>query len=177
MSCNAQPEGTPLKYKNNYKVKKSTYIGDSTEISNILSKMLSKHLHPFRPETQFNSETDIHIDSIIYSPDELRMIVFVVTKNSTDKLFKKENGELFFYNANYLFCSRIDKNAPINVYDYVGYNLINYYSYKEIKEQLYEHCFIDLGKDDKYNVDDVRFWKSSDFNWIVEHSEATKAPL
>ena len=176
ISCNSKPANTPLKYKNNYKVSEDVYSRDSTEISKVLTMMLSKHVHPFRPEKQFDFNTEIRINSIIYSPDKLKMIVFVITKNSTDKLLKKENGQLFFYNGNYLYCLRGNKNSPIKVFDYAAFNLTHYYSYKEIKDRLDEHCFIDLGKENKYNVDDVRFWESNDFVQVIKNSESTQIP-
>jgi len=175
MSCKGQTNKTLSRYESTVKVSKSLYQGDSMQVHDILKKMLYQHLHPFRPQKQFDSETKIFVDSILYSPDRLRMVVFVITRNSTGKLLKKENKAPFFYNANYLFCSRDNEKSHIRVYDYVGFNLVNYYKYNEVKERLKEFCFSGLGgKQNKYNIDDKRFWKSNDFEWVLKNSQATQ---
>ncbi|MBW4888470.1 hypothetical protein KXQ82_02035 [Mucilaginibacter sp. HMF5004] len=175
VSCNSQPSTLSMQYKNVVNVSKKNYSKDSLQIDGVLRMMLNKHLHPFKPDEQFDLNTRILIDSIIYSKDILHMIVFVITKNNTNKLLKKENSEMYFYNGNYLFCSRENKNSPIKVYDYTGFNLVYYYNYKDLKKRLREYCFIDMGKEKgKYNIDDIRFWKSDDFKWVINNSEATQ---
>ncbi|MDB5004940.1 MAG: hypothetical protein JWQ34_3165 [Mucilaginibacter sp.] len=174
ISCKHQSSITPLEYKNISIVSHTLYMKDSLEIYKVLIKMLNKHIHPFKTKNQFDNKTSIYIDSIIYSPDKLRMAVLVITKNSTDKLIKKENNELYFYNANYLFCSRDDTRSPIKVYDYTEFNLVYYYNLNEIKERLHEYCFLDLANENKFNLDDIRLWYSSDFELIVKNSEGTQ---
>jgi hypothetical protein len=176
MSCNNQPSTTSLKYKTIVKLDKRQYTKDSIEIYAVLKKMLSAHLNPFIPVKEFDSGTKILVDSIIYSPDKLRIIVFVITKNTVDKLLIKENDSLFFYNANYLYCSRTNKNSPIKIYDYAGFKLVNYYNLKDIKERLRDYCFHENQDEieENYNLDDVRFWKSKGFDWVIKNSVETQ---
>ncbi len=175
ISCNNQKSGTPKKYKSIVNVSQQGYFKDSIEIGDVLKKMLTSHLHPFRPEKEFDATTQIFIDSIIYSPDKSKLIVFVIKKNSTNKLLKKENNELYYYNGNFLFCSRDDIDSKIKIYDYAGFNLVNYYVKNDLKERLKEYCFLDRGQEKgKYNIDDIRFWNSDDFNWVINNSQATK---
>jgi hypothetical protein len=176
MTCNRQNSTTPREYRNTNRVNHNLYLKDSVEAFSVLKLMLKKNLHPFRPEKQFDSNTSIFLDSIIYSPDKLKMVVFVITKNSTNKLSEKEGKEPYFYNANYLFCSRETKDSSIKIYDYAAFNLVYYYSYNEIKKRLNEYCFLDLGqqKENKYNLDDLRFWQSDDFKWVSKNFNATQ---
>lgn len=170
LSCNGRSSSTTASYKNKSVIDINLYRDDSVKVHHILEKMLTEHLHPFTPVSQFDIDTKLYIDSIIYSPDKLRMIVFLITRNSTDKLLKKENGEQYFYNANYLFASRED---GITIYDYVGFNLVYYYNYDSIKQRLHEYCFSDLARDHKFNIDDVRFWNSDEFKWVMNNAKGT----
>lgn len=173
-SCQNPPSGTPSEFKIKSNYDSVTYKKDSVEIESILRKMLSKHMNPFQPLKQFDSNTKIYLDSIIYSPDRLRMVAFVITKNSTDKLLKRENNALFFYKANYLFCSRNSKFSPITVYDYTGFNLAYYYDYDDIKKRLNEYCFFEMAGQGGYNLDDIRFWQSDRFARIIKNASPTQ---
>lgn len=168
---------TPKKYQ--YKIHEATteeYQEDTTSIRSVLIKMLEKQVNPFDLKT-YDTETDLYIDSLVYSPDQLRMIVLIIAKNSATKLLRRENESLFYYDAFYLFCSRESANDPIKVYDYSGYRLSNFYNYVEISEALQEYCFRRLlrreGTEQHYNIDDVRFWSSKDFEWVLNNATAT----
>ena len=176
LSCKSESSTTPLKYLNTSKVKKAIYSIDSLEISKILKKMIAERQQPFDSEKIFDSKTKVYVDSIIYSPDKLLMIAFVITQNTTNKLMKKENNEPYFYNANYLLCSKSNENTPIKVYDFADFYLVVYYNYKDIKERLKEHCFSDLQKENKYNLNDIRFWKSNDCQWILNNAKGIELP-
>ena len=170
ISCHEGSSVTAVNYKNRQTIDPNLYRKDSIEIHRVLKKMLSQHVHPFVPAKLFDTTTRIYVDSIIYSPNRLKMIAFVITRNSTTKLLKKENNEPYFYNANYLYCSRQNKEMPIKIYDYVGFNLVYYYSYESVKQRLQEYCFSDLANENKFNVDDLRFWYSEDFHWVMNNS-------
>jgi hypothetical protein len=181
ISCTTNYPPTPPQYKTNAKVSSLVYKKDTTEIRKVINTMLIKHRNPFKSVDLFNSKTVIYIDSLIYGSDKLRMILFVISKNSTDKLLRKENLKKYFYNANYLFCTRESLNSPLKVYDYRGFNLVFFYSYSEIKEALNDYCFYRLSaestKDDvHYNIDDIRFWRSDEFKLVEQYSRATQYP-
>ena len=169
--------GTPTKYK--YRIKGVTHVeysSDTIAIQRILTKMLDKRIKPLDLKT-YDEKTVLFIDSLVYSPDKLRMIVFVITRNSTMKMLHRENDAPFFYDAYYLFCSRDSLNKPIKVYSRAGFGLINFYDYAEIREALHKYCFNQLlkldGTTQHYNIDDVRFWKSKDFELVLRNSPAT----
>jgi hypothetical protein len=168
---------TPSKYK--YKVNKTakaSYSIDTTAIRPILTKMLDKQIKPLDLKP-YDKGTDLFIDSLVYSPDQLRMIVFVIVKNSTMKLLRRENDSTYYYDAYYLFCSRESLSMPMKVFNYSGYRLSRFYDHSEIRDALREYCFNRLlkldGTEQHYNIDDVRFWRSKDFEWVLKNSTAT----
>jgi hypothetical protein len=168
---------TPQAYK--YKISetaRATYSSDTTAVTSILKKMLNDRTKPFNLK-MYDKETDFFIDSLVYSPDQLRMIVFVIARNATSKMLHRENDSAYFYDAYYLYCARDSMKDPIKIYDRAGYGLVNFYDFTEIREALKEYCFNRLLKVDDteqhYNIDDIRFWTSKDFEWVVNNSTAT----
>ena len=168
---------TQLKYK--YKIPATAfarYSDDTTAIRTILQKMLIKKTEPFDLKL-YDSQTNLVIDSLIYGPDQLRMIVFVIARNSSTKLSSRENDSPFFYYAYYLFGSRQSMKDPINVFDYSGYRLGNFYDRAEISEALRDYCFNRMQRvestEQYYNVDDKRFWNSNYFERVLRNSTAT----
>lgn len=180
-SCgNDNYKATPLKFKSVVKINKASYIADKNQICLVIKKMVNAKINPFDIK-EYDKNTRIFVDTIIYSPDKTRLITFIITKNNTEKLLKKENNENYYYNANYLFCVKNNTTNVIGVFDYSSFNLVNFYSYKEIKEALYDYCFYRLfGESTQenihYNIDDSRFWQSKDFERVIKHSNQTQVP-
>lgn len=177
-TCQNIYNSTPKEYKNITTVSSTMYQSDTSEIRKILERMLNEHLHPFRPKEHFDSASKIHLDTLIYSPDKLRMIVFVITENNTNKLESKTNNAKMFFNGNYLFCLRESLSSRISVYDYSSSNFVHYYQYNDLKTRLYNYCFRELSYqtfngEKQYNIDDLRFWNSDVFKWVVVNSKAT----
>lgn len=169
---------TPPGYK--YKLEQYaglTYTNDTTVIRAILTKMRNEKIKPFNLK-MYDEQTDLFIDSVVYSPDQLRMILFVITRNSTSKMLRRENESSYYYDAYYLYCSRDSLKEPIKVYDYAGYRLSFFYHYPEISGTLRDYCFNQLleldGTEQHYNIDDKRFWSSKDFEWLINNSKTTK---
>ena len=168
---------TPQSYK--YRIRSTAlarYSDDTTAVRPILFKMLVNQTKPFNLKT-YDEGTDLFIDSLIYSPDQYRMIVLVVAKNSSMKLSLRENGSPYFFDAYYLFCSRQSLKEPIKVYDYDGYGLSTFYDYTEIREALREYCFSRMMRKERdeqyYNIDDKRFWSSKYFERVLSNSTPT----
>lgn len=173
-----QIDETPLKYK--YKVDGitfQTYSRDTAMVHATLVKMLHEHTNPFDQQA-YDDDTDLFVDSLVYGPDRLRMIVLVIVKNETVKLLKRENDSTFYYDAYYLFCERKSPQNSIHVYDYSGDRLSRFYDYEKISAALREYCFTrlrnDEGDEPHFNVDDKRFWDSQTFKWVLENSKATR---
>jgi hypothetical protein len=180
-SCgNDSYNGTPAKFKSFVKINNAVYVADKNQTYSIIKKMINAKINPFDIE-EYDDNTNVFIDTLIYSPDQKMLIAFIITKNSIEKLLRKENNEKYYYNANYLFCLKNNIEGKIGVFDYAGFNLVNFYSYNEIKEALHDYCFYRLfgestRKNIHYNLDDVRFWKSKDFEMIIKNSKVTQIP-
>jgi len=175
IGCDSKYKSTPLKYKNLKSVDQKMYNADKFEIDLVLKKMMDENSAPFRPKEQFDEQSKFFLDTILYSPDKLRMAILIITKNGTNKLLNNNNLGKFFFNANYLFCSRSSLKSPIGIYDYSSYNIVYYTNYKDVRQRLHEYCFKELSSqniDGKkiYNVDDLRFWHSDGFNWVMNNS-------
>ncbi|MBB2147397.1 hypothetical protein [Pedobacter gandavensis] len=180
LSCSTDnvSKPTPTKYKVRVKVTKTVYSRDSIQVYRALKQMLNMHLNPFSSKMIYDQQSQLNIDSLIYGPNKLRMVVLVIVRNNTNKLLVKENKEKYYYNGFYLFCSRDNFQAPIKVYERSCFGLMNFYSYGEIKQVLHDYCFLRLFgesslNDIHYNVDDLRFWNSVDFEWILKNSKPT----
>jgi hypothetical protein len=172
-------KGTPINFKSRVKIDKPNLITDKKQINSIIKKMIVEKVNPFDLNV-YDENTVIFVDTLIYSPDQTRLVAFIVDRNNTEKLVKKENNERYYYNATYLFGKK-DKTGNIGIFDYCHFGLVNFYSYKEIREALYNYCFYRLlGESTQenihYNVDDVRFWKSKDFERVIKNSKETMLP-
>ena len=165
-----------LSNSNSSKIDTALFKKDKVRLQLVVTKMIQKNKNPFQDKLQFDSLTECFIDSIIYSPDKLRSIAFVIIRNSNRKL-TLDPGDLngHYYNAYYFYCSRNNVQSQIRLYEYSGYSLVRDPSYAEVRYALYENCFkkmsLNSTKDDEiYNMNDTRFWKSSYFNWVIQSS-------
>ncbi|MCJ0743869.1 hypothetical protein [Pedobacter montanisoli] len=163
-SCNNK--STSERYK--YQVSFSTieYQRDSLNLSKVLNIMLNKNIKPFRPPAKYGKNTDIYIDSILYGPDKLRLVVLLITKLQDES-----------YDGFFLFCKKDDIKSSIKVYDESSFGFINFQTYNDVKNALNEYCFRRRvtdhpwkNKEPKYNMDDIRFWSSREFIDITSDS-------
>jgi hypothetical protein len=174
-SCGQQTPTTPKKFKNNFVVDSNEYTRDSTYLYYTLETMAIKNIKPFTPSTYYTKSTKIYVDSILFSPNNQRMIVFVISRVEIKK--SSNGGHEFEYNANFLFCKRDTLQEKIRVFEYSPYNLGNFETYKDVQTALYELCFVRRSsdpwneKEPRYNMDDIRFWNSQEFNDIISKSK------
>ncbi len=179
LSCqgNTNQSSTPSEYTYTINTAaQASYSSDTTAIRPILAKMLEKKIGPFRLE-EYDSQTGFYIDSLITSPDQLRSVIFVITRNSTSKLLLRENALDYYFNAFYLYSSKEAIDSPQIIYDYSGYRLNGFYDRHEIREALREYCFNRLfrldGEEQIYNINDKRFWNSKSWEWVLKYAAAT----
>lgn len=177
ISCTAKKKQDSDKYKYSVVVNAQQYAIDSIYLCGVLNEMLSKNINPFSPKGYYVNATSVYLDSILYGPDKLRNVVFVISK------VPLKNGS-YDFNANYLFASRDSASAAIKVYVYSPFNIGNYKSYNEVKESLHDLCFERRmtdhwwnGKQPRYNINDVRFWSSDEFNSIMSNQTFVQKDL
>jgi hypothetical protein len=175
-SCKRDVEvnSTPALFKyDGDSVSASMYSGDTAIIHDILKQMLSTKIGPFELDI-YDSRTNVVIDSLIYSPDQARMIVLLIVKNRTSKLLTRDNDSDYYYDAYYLYCSKDAQDGRVTVYDYSGYRLNFFYDREDIVDALHDYCFNRLAGQDgaeyHYNIDDIRFWSSDDFEWVINNA-------
>jgi|GEM_PF-5445916 len=152
------------------------YGQDSAYLAAVIKSVIIHNKRPYQNKQEFDETTEYYIDSFIYSPDKLRLIAFVITKNSNRKnIYDRQDIKGYHFGANYFFCSRDSIGTAIKVYDYTPYSLVRYPSYETVKALLQEYCFQRLALKSTeqypmYNVNDSRFWHSMLFDLLVKSS-------
>lgn len=157
------------RYSNNIKISSALYSKDSVIImTKIRDEIVKKEGGFYAPK--YSSETFVHIDTIIYSPDSSRLISFIVN----NAFF--ENKETLEGKA-YL---GIRNNDTLNVVFY-GYNLNGFSpsDSEKIKKYQYQYFFNDFSKIEEegyeYNVNDIRFWTNFKFWDKIEKNMESRA--
>jgi hypothetical protein len=87
-SC--QRTKTPKEFLYEVNVKKTTYLSDTLYLRKILNKILINNLRPFHIKELYDKNTILYIDTVFYSPDFKKMVVFVIAKNA----YMKYDGNL-----------------------------------------------------------------------------------
>jgi hypothetical protein len=178
-SCGQIVKPTSSKLKFDVFVNSKDYQSDSIYLYFVLETMLAKHIRPFTPAEYYDKNSVVHIDSILYGPNKLRLIVLTITKVSK-KLQNPDvdyKSKLFDFNANYFYCERSSQDSSIRIYDYNFITLGNYNNYVDAKSALFEFCFLRRAtgrpwkdKEPMYNMDDIRFWNSEEFKNITSEN-------
>ena len=162
---------TSDKFLNKTVVKKEDYTKDSLTISTKLKELLLQHEDFFYSKEYFE-ETDIIIDTIIYSPDLNKLAVLVLTKNPTSRQLMPTENEMWYYNAtSYLGIRQSDTISLSRL----GPDFTNSTDKQEQSNYVRQACFRTFVSKDttekyahKYNLNDVRFWTSSEWQKIEE---------
>jgi hypothetical protein len=182
--CNNYVQPTPKKYKYAALAKsKDQYRNDSIVLIHSLDTLLSKHIDPFSPPSAYNTKfTTIYIDSILYSPDKNGIVIFIITKRNKNKVENIRNSkDEYFFDARYLYAKRDRVNNGFKLYNYSSIAFVNFTSFKEAENVLFEYCFgrratdHNFSKDEPfYNMDDIRFWDGNQFRNIYNDTSFIK---
>lgn len=131
----------------------------------MLNKMLAQNTEPFSPHKSYNKfATSIYLDTLLYGPDETKMIIFIIHKTDPTKIeHYGEDTIRFHYGTNYFYCLKDTIAGHYKIFDYGTVNFVNFHSYNAAKNVLYEYCFkrraVEKNADGiKYNMNDLRFW-------------------
>lgn len=148
------------------------YHADTSYLHEIMRKMIGDHIAPFRPATEYDEETNIFIDTVLYDKDSLKAMALVITENSIFKLKARLSEADNFYSGYYFFCRRDRRGEPLKVFKYNPYRLGRYESYRQVQHRLRYESFTRRSKDvwndeSKYNFDDQKFWSGSEYNEIT----------
>ena len=162
---------TPNQFLNKTVVKKENYTKDSLRISTKLKELLLQHEDFFYSKEYFEG-TDIIIDTIIHSPDFNKLAVLVLTKNPTSRQRMPTENEMWYYNATSYLGIRQSDTISLS---WLGPSFTNSTDKQEQSNYIRQECFRTfISKDTtekyahKYNLNDVRFWTSSEWQKIEE---------
>ena len=162
---------TPDQFLNKTVTKKEDYTNDSLKIVLKLKELLLQHEDFFYPRDYFEG-TEIFIDTILYSPDHNRLAVLFITKNPTSRQLIPTKNEMWYYDGtSYLGIRQADTISL----SHLGTGFANFNDKQELSDCIRQECFRTFVSKDttekyahKYNLNDVRFWTSSEWQKIEE---------
>ena len=162
---------TPDQFLNKTVIKKEDYTKDSLTLLAKFKALLLQQEDFFNSEEYFEG-TDIIIDTILYSPDFNKLAVLVLTKNPTSRQTMPNENEEWYYNATSYLGVRQSDTIGLS---WLGPSFTNSPDRQEQSNYIRQKCFrIFVSKDTaekyahKYNLNDVRFWTSSEWGKIED---------
>lgn len=78
------------KFKSAVSVSDSLYANDSTFLTQAIKQEIKEHTNVFYSE-EYDTDTRIFIDSIMYSTDFNKMVFFIISENKNSSLYKGMN--------------------------------------------------------------------------------------
>ncbi len=163
-SCNSL-----IEHKTDDGISRVRFVRDSSYIDSTIRKMIIKNIKPFNNKTEYQSKTEFQVDSLLYSPDSLGIVILLISKHPISQLLIQNLDSDYFYNGIYLFSKRNNIDSVLKVYTWSPWALQHFGSYKEIQKRLYFECFKRRSEDNwdsinrKYNFNDKEFWGSDEF--------------
>lgn len=162
---------TPDQYLNKTVAKKENYTKDSLIILAKLKQLLLQHEDFFDSE-EYYEETDIIVDTIVYSPDFKKFGVLFLTKIPTSRQLIPTENEKWYYNGTTYLGLRQSDTISLS---WLGPSFTNNTDKQEQSNYIRQKCFRTFVSKDttekyahKYNLNDVRFWTSSEWQKLEE---------
>lgn len=169
-------EPTLDRFKSTVKVPNSLYTNDSAYLVQAIKQEIREHTNAFYSK-EYDIDTKIFIDTIMYSPDFNKIVFFIINKNKNENLYKgmskeeavkviKENNfapyDDFHFNGNAYLGYR--KGDSLAIKDYFRIHINRYKTYLSLKKRLHQIFFKEYSEVDEkgfeYNIDDLRFWSN-----------------
>jgi hypothetical protein len=165
---------TPNEFLNSPEINETIYNKDKDVIISQIQHFLSTHSKSFYSKEYFDS-TILGIDTILYSPDQEKIAVFIFTKNPITRQSDPNFKYTYYYDASCYLGKR-----QIDTFDLKWLNrfsLINFYSQQEVTNDLRKMYFTEFATlkngDNTYtynvNLDDKRFWDC--YAWTQYYDE------
>lgn len=153
---------TPKEFVNNTIINKEKYSSDSANIVLQIQGFIKNHQESFNSK-EYDESTQIVVDTILYSPDYKKIAVFVIAKNPINKQRIPDKNYKWYYNATYYLGIKEQDSFLLN---WIGPNYTNSYNIESISKKIRNYYFKQRSSstnnsDDKYNIDDIRYWKDS----------------
>lgn len=160
---------TPNEFLNHTVIRTEGYTKDSTEILNQLKYLLINHKDFFYSKEYFEG-TEIIIDTILFAPGFNKLAVLVITKNPTYRQLLPNRKHEWYYDATCYLGVRQKDSISLSR---LGPNFSNSSYKQELSDDIREACFRTFVTKDtvgahvyKYNLNDIRFWESSEWKEI-----------
>ncbi|MGC4128048.1 MAG: hypothetical protein QM564_00500 [Bergeyella sp.] len=153
---------TPKEYVNNTIINKEKYSSDSANIVLQIQGFVKSHQESFYSK-EYDESTQIIVDTILYSPDYKKIAIIIIAKNPTNKQLIPDKKYKWYYNAT---CYLGIKQEDSFLLSWIGPNYTNSYDMEDISKRIRSYYFKQRSSsinnnDDKYNIDDIRYWKDS----------------
>jgi hypothetical protein len=180
VSCNSGMKNKSAgdKYVNHSIVTREKYKSDSLVIVYKLMIELQNQ-EAFFDNSSYNGLTQIIIDSIIYSPDYMKIAAFVVVKNSTKNQLYSDTNHAWYYDGTCYLGRGVGDSLKLY---WVGPGFTQSDNDDRISSFIRDHYFrLNNTRDStqpdycKYNLDDIRFWTCSIWDDLIIRDEKKKA--
>ncbi|NIG55046.1 hypothetical protein [Chitinophaga sp. Cy-1792] len=153
---------TQTAFLNNTIVSREQYTKDSNQIIQQLRKKLLAH-KGFFEGTAYDDETQLIIDSILYSPDFKKLGILLIAQNPESKQILPDKRYVWYYNATCFLAIREGDTLRVK---FIGPGFTNSHDRKALSDILRQEVFRNFARNSthKYNLNDTRFWASDFFN-------------
>lgn len=156
---------TPPEYRNATLVPHNIYSEDSLAFIKQIQELVESRESGFYP-ISYSYTSQIYIDTLIYSPNRLKAVFFVILKKPNSAVVGMNNYKETHFDAKAFLAERTDTLDYWDIRWFRIMNLNRYPTYDLISKKIHQRYFIDLIKIKnhegesryKYNLGDIRFW-------------------
>lgn len=160
---------TPNEYVSNIVVNKKEYSSDSVNVIRQIQDFVKNHQESFYSK-EYDESTRIIVDTILYSSDRKKIAAFIIAKNPVNKQRLPDKKYRWYYNAT---CYLGIKNQDSYFLSWIGPNYSNSYDMGSISRKIRNYYFKERSSNDnsndKYNINDIRYWNNSEDWQKIEH--------
>ena len=166
---------TPAEYLYHPNINRTIYQADRLYLKILCNVLLSKNIEPFDNKLLFDKNSILIIDTILYSPNADKLVVFVITQSDMDKegIIKSDTTKSWFTGFQFYGYRINNKNIIINKYCNYSFSGNNknelkdlFYSYALTRKQT-DHPF---EGQQQYNMNDIRLWSSKEIEFEFNDS-------
>ncbi|HEY3389376.1 MAG TPA: hypothetical protein VGK38_07390 [Prolixibacteraceae bacterium] len=170
---NCRGSRTPKEFLYESNISRNNYQTDKLYFDSLFLKMVSQNIRPFHQTHIYDKNSIIDIDTVLYSPDLDKMVVFVIVKNNLNKFDSyKTDTSKYWYEGFFFFGIRNYKQGII-------VNKNSNFSFESdtkdgIKESFYSYAFErkstshPFNGQQQYNMNDIRLWSSKQMEFEMK---------
>lgn len=165
LGCTHGREHIPPEFVYINKYDQQDYTKDSLSFVLEIKQWIENKKYPFYPD-MFSNESQVIIDTVLYSPNKSKVAFFVITKSSNHSLLGTNNPDGFHFDARCFFGLRSNSHASWDIYWSSCFSINLFESYEASSTRIREMYFQEFAKLKnhqgesrfKYNLNDIRFW-------------------